>query len=612
MKKSYYLMIAALTMLASCSKDEIVGHHEDLPIQFRTVIEKQTRATSYTTSSLTSFAATAYVGSTGSYAMENVEFSNGGSSTTYKVVGNTKYYWPKKVDVNFYAYAPMGNATNGITYNNEFDIEVTPLANTDNQVDFIYAANTGNKEQDAMNGVTLNFRHAMSKIEIKVKNTNPDFKFNVTGWRIAGVDGSAVFEFDDQSLTNTAAANSQNTFSRDMWSDNDDAFDAKYTKIFSGMDVTGVNSTWGTLSGSAILIPQKAGMATAYNGSDPANNPLNGAYIAIQYRALDGNDEQLAPAGTWGCWPVSFNWQPGFRYIYTIDLAELGYSETGKDDLEPVIENLDIALKFVDVTIDAWQPEDDDDANIDISMGGNSKSCLRFHTEGGTQTFYVGSRVGGETETHLEYSLDEGATWSEVLFAVENNNTIENGIEFGEINSNNVDMLLRGMGFYNDVTDENDPKLKQFAFANNTQLVDCSGNIGTLTNYNNPPTALTVPGQYFGLFAECECLRTAPELPATTLSLGCYASMFIECSNLITAPELPAESLVDMCYIGMFEDCSSLNYVKALFVDYSGAQNPLEDWLDGVPSTGTFVKNPNATWTKDDVGIPAGWNLVTE
>ena len=88
--------------------------------------------------------------------------------------------------------------------------------------------------------------------------------------------------------------------------------------------------------------------------------------------------------------------------------------------------------------------------------------------------------------------------------------------------------------------------------------------------------------------------------------------MFIECSNLITAPELPAESLVDMCYIGMFEDCSSLNYVKALFVDYSGAQNPLEDWLDGVPSTGTFVKNPNATWTKDDVGIPAGWNLVTE
>jgi len=609
MKRISFVMIAALTMLASCSKDEIVGHQDDLPIQFRTVIEKQTRATSYTTNTLTSFAATAYVGSTGSYAMENVEFSNGGSSTTYRVVGNTKYYWPKNVDVNFYAYAPKASATNGISYTNESEIEVTPLSDTDSQVDLIYAANVGNKAQDAMNGVTLNFRHAMSKILIRVKNSSSDIKFDVTGWKIAGVDGSALFEYDKTLDTNTPASGSKNTFDRTLWSGNDDIFTASYSKTFNAKSVTGVNTTWGTLDGSAILIPQYARKAHQYSGSDPANNPLDGAYIAIQYKAVDGSNTVIAPAGTWGCWPVRFDWQPGFRYIYTIDLAEMGYSETGKEQLEPVIDNLEIALKFVDVTVDAWQPEDDDDANNDISMtgGGSGKSFLRFHTEGGTQTFYVGAVMGGETVTNLEYSLDEGATWLEVLFAVENNNIIENGIEFGDINSNNVDLLLRGMGFYNDITDMNDPKMKQFGFASETQLVDCTGNIGVLTNYNNPPTVLTIPGQYYGLFAECNCLRAAPELPATTLTYGCYAAMFSECTNLISAPELPAESLPDMCYAMMFNECSSLNYVKALFVDYTGT--PFVQWLNDVSSTGTFKKNPNATWTNNEVGIPDGWTV---
>ena len=665
MKKNSVWMIAALSMLTSCNMDEIVGHKEDLPFQFRTVIENQTRATSYTTSSLTSFGATAYVGgSTSAYAMENVEFSNGGTSTVYRVVGDTKYYWPKDDDVWFYAYAPKASASNGITYNDELDIEVEPLADTDSQVDLIYAATKGNKTDDAMNGVILNFRHTMSKIQIKVKDSSSDLKFNVTGWKIAGVDGAAVFSFDDQSLTSTPAAGSQNTFDSNMWQDNDDSYTASYSKTVTTKNVTSVNGTWGVLDGSAILIPQNAPKATAYSGSDPSNNPLNGAYIAIEYQAFDGAGEALSAAGTWGCWPVKMDWEPGFRYIYNIDLAELGYSETGKDDLVPVIEDFDIAVKFVDVTVDAWQPEDDDDANIDVELAKADEPFLRFHTVGGTNTLAIRQDYTntGVTVPSLEYSCDEGANWTAWSF--------DNPIEFGDDGVDQWDLLVRGKGFYNRLPGGYTYEKKYFVFGDDDQLVDCSGKVGALYDYENPDADLTYPGQYGYLFADCVCLRsaptlsatvvtecaylgmfsgctnlasvqsvlpatdltggtrcyesmfsdctsltTAPELPATALDWYCYLHMFSGCTSLTTAPELPAIKLYGSCYAGMFSGCTSLTHVKAMFKELyydPDLDSYIGGWLDNITSTGTLVVDANAPWSDSEFDAPAGWTVVRQ
>jgi hypothetical protein len=62
----------------------------------------------------------------------------------------------------------------------------------------------------------------------------------------------------------------------------------------------------------------------------------------------------------------------------------------------------------------------------------------------------------------------------------------------------------------------------------------------------------------------------------------------------------------------MFRDCSKLNYIKMLATDIS-ASNCLENWVSGVSSTGTFVKNPAMTtlhygWS----GIPEGWTVVND
>lgn len=99
-------------------------------------------------------------------------------------------------------------------------------------------------------------------------------------------------------------------------------------------------------------------------------------------------------------------------------------------------------------------------------------------------------------------------------------------------------------------------------------------------------------------------------LPATTLTNDCYHHMFYGCSNLTTAPELPATTLKSLCYAEMFGGCSKLNYIKCLATNIS-ADRCTNYWLNGVSSTGTFVKASSMTsWTEGASGIPTGWTVV--
>ncbi len=114
---------------------------------------------------------------------------------------------------------------------------------------------------------------------------------------------------------------------------------------------------------------------------------------------------------------------------------------------------------------------------------------------------------------------------------------------------------------------------------------------------------------YSHMFSGCESLTSAPALPATTLAMSCYYQMFTGCEKLTTAPVLPAAALVDYCYAYMFQNCGNLNYVKALFTTNEGSEC-IEEWLDGVSSTGTFVMKKGAGWTTSNLGLPSGWTIT--
>ena len=142
----------------------------------------------------------------------------------------------------------------------------------------------------------------------------------------------------------------------------------------------------------------------------------------------------------------------------------------------------------------------------------------------------------------VEYSTDKN-TW--------------NTWDGSEIPSANKKLYLRGK---NNTT---------FYTSNGVKFVlsakaGCYGNINTLLDYENPPTAIAETYCYREMFYGCASLTSAPELPATTLANYCYQSMFYDCTSLTTVPELPATTLKSGCYNSMFRGCKSLTTAPEL------------------------------------------------
>ena len=275
---------------------------------------------------------------------------------------------------------------------------------------------------------------------------------------------------------------------------------------------------------------------------------------------------------------------------------------------------------------------------------GYSTMYLTFKAlESGTFSF---SKVGIGND--IQYSLDGGSIWAsltsesntpivaagnEIMWKAELTPDFFGGIgsfsSTGEFNAmGNIMSLLYGDNFVG----QTDLTGNDYAFANlfyyNDKLIDAANlNLPatTLANYCYQSmfygcTSLTTApeisattlanGCYVDMFNGCTSLTTAPALPAITLVDSCYYYMFCECATLTTAPELPATTLADYCYYNMFYGCTNLNYIKCLATDIS-ASDCTYDWVDGVASTGTFVKDSSmSSWTTGSGGIPSGWTLV--
>lgn len=153
------------------------------------------------------------------------------------------------------------------------------------------------------------------------------------------------------------------------------------------------------------------------------------------------------------------------------------------------------------------------------------------------------------------------------------------------------------------------PELPATTLANNCYH-EMFRNCTSLTTAPELPATTLASFCYMSMFYGCTSLTTAPELPATTLVRTCYSSMFRNCTSLTTAPELPAATLDTECYSNMFKNCTNLNYIKCLATNNS-ASYCTSTWVDGVASTGTFIKHPDMNgWTTSSTGgIPSGWTV---
>ena len=163
-------MAAAALAFAACSSDELASVADRnanglRPVEFSTVVKNQTRAGQiYNDEAF----ATIYMKTTGTFYAEDgtkvvdpsLLLTKSGSTWTYKVNGADEastLYWPlESYDNTFHAWYYDGGATQGALNNKTADLDAVGA----------YATHSSTDEG---NNVALNFYHAVSKAEFKVK-----------------------------------------------------------------------------------------------------------------------------------------------------------------------------------------------------------------------------------------------------------------------------------------------------------------------------------------------------------------------------------------------------------------------------------------------------------
>lgn len=156
---------------------------------------------------------------------------------------------------------------------------------------------------------------------------------------------------------------------------------------------------------------------------------------------------------------------------------------------------------------------------------------------------------------NLQYSLDDGETWSNYTFTQEGTvysgetitlNSIDDSVKF---KGNNTHISISSITCRFFITGMTSVK------GDLTTLLNENGNVLTLSDY-----------EFYELFSYyCSGITSAPKLPSATLGNSCYVKLFNGCKSLKKAPLLPATSIGQYAYSEMFYNC--INLVSATTIN---------------------------------------------
>ena len=374
MKKNLLILAVAALAFASCSNDETVAVNNSggNEISFRPLVTGVTRAADVDAGSGTyglqtlGFTVFANVGSTATNFFPETSFTYSACAYT----SATKYYWPSTGTLDFFAYQYSESANNTVTHTALTKaFTVTPSSTAANQTDLVVACTEGKSKASNGAGVSLNFRHAESKITIKLQNTSTTTTITVGDVVLGNVYTTGTYTFSGSTdnagtpatSTNTDGNNNSYYLKYDDWSSQSTL--GSYTQAAATTSYTSATAAT-ALTNSMILIPQTLTNETTYASGD-AGAIFNGAYITVALKIQNTANNAYIVGGAestvTAMWPLpATKWLPGHHYTYTVDLAGGGYFPTNKNsttsDLDPILDGAEI--KFVTVTVDDWTAAD--------------------------------------------------------------------------------------------------------------------------------------------------------------------------------------------------------------------------------------------------------------
>lgn len=330
MKKNFFLAAVVLAAMSSCSKDEVVEVNNGNAIAFRASLDRAiSRGSETDLNNLQAFKVTA-IGNDKNYFTNLVVNSSDGGHTWQTA---STYYWPS-FGLSFFAYAPQDIGSGAVSIDNSAKkiTGFSPSQTVAEQKDLVIAYNKGDRLKNEKPGVALNFKHALSQIEVKAKCMNSNIKVEVLGVKVMNVAGTADFTFPEDKPTDSSYELSQG-----QWTN------AKGTQGYLIKGTTPVTLTSNAQSimmdaGNFMLIPQTL---TKWDGTAASG----GAYLSVLCRisSVDGDNEVLLyplatstddKSGKYGLSAVAIdtNWLPGKKYTYTLTFCG---SDSGAGRIDP-------------------------------------------------------------------------------------------------------------------------------------------------------------------------------------------------------------------------------------------------------------------------------------
>lgn len=335
--KNYLLFGSlALSVLGSCSNDDVVDINKGSGISFRASLDKAvaSRATGTidnvtTLQNLQAFNVTA-LGNGNNYFTDVPVNRVAGKVGTEAWQPSKIYYWPT-YGLDFYAYAPSDITGVSISNTEKTIKNFEPTQDVANQKDLLIARNIGTKDDNDLLGVLLNFKHALSQIDVQAKCSNPNIKIEVLAVKLANMATKGDFDFP----TGKTDSGSENVTLPDVdlnkqWKNLSDLNDHTKSYVVKGTSPVTLNEIPKSLMfGNAkfMLIPQQL---EAWNNDETKT----GAYLSILCRisSLNGSTSTLLyPQPTtndnkdgkyaFAAVAINTNWLPGKRYVYTLDFC---------------------------------------------------------------------------------------------------------------------------------------------------------------------------------------------------------------------------------------------------------------------------------------------------
>lgn len=399
--KSILMVLLAMALVTACANDETIEMNRGEGISLSAVAGKATRAGSeaITTNSIDNFHVYAFTQGT-EYMDHDVQ-----KPENIWSYGDTKF-WPE-TDVDFYSYSPMDTKNGNVDITVNGDKKITGYEVPGDE-DLLYALNLAEKkaEHEGKQPVMVNFRHSLSQIIFKIKNTNSNLTVFVDEVKVEGIEKQGTFFWPTLSTTTQWQGTEQDTGTDKSWGTWDIAYNKENAKQNSyAAEITPIMEPGFTGSEEAplrdltvntdkgykglLLLPQTLNpwiTKTGGTDEDPEYKITGTARVLVKCKLVETvSNVQLWPntdSHEETAWvgvslvgePKDINgkneqvWKQGKRYVYTLIFGEGGGFNPDPDPENP--EPVLVPITF-DVTVDNFAEYSQDlDTSVPDSKTG--------------------------------------------------------------------------------------------------------------------------------------------------------------------------------------------------------------------------------------------------